>query len=75
MVMVSFCWKMNFLPSKIKKTMRLLTMSLKLTIKVVAFFLGHPVYIPTKYIRFTNNNSERLFLVLFTLVCPFQLGD
>ena len=44
MVMVSFCWKMNFLPSKIKNKFVLLTMSLKLTIKVVAFFLGHPVY-------------------------------
>ena len=44
MVMVSFCWKMNFLPSKLKNKFVLLTMSLKLTIKVVAFFLGHPVW-------------------------------
>ena len=44
MVMVSFCWKINFLPSKIKNKFVLLTRSLKLTIKVVAFFLGHPVY-------------------------------
>ena len=35
---------MNFLPSKIKNKFVLLTMSLKLTIKVVAFFLGHPVF-------------------------------
>ena len=34
---------MNFLPSEIKNKFVLLTMSLKLTIKVVAFFLGHPV--------------------------------
>ena len=38
MVMVSFCWKMNFLPSEKKNRF-------KLTIKVVAFFLGHPVCI------------------------------
>ena len=44
MVMVSFCWKMNFLPGKIKKKSVLLTISLKLMIEVVAFFLGHPVY-------------------------------
>ena len=43
LVMVSFSWKMNFLPSNIKIKFVLLTMSLKLTIKVVAFFLGHPV--------------------------------
>ena len=44
MVMVLFCWKMNFLPSKIKNKSVLLTMSSKLMIEVVAFFLGHPVY-------------------------------
>ena len=43
MVMVSFCWKMNLLPGKIENKSVLLTMSLKLMIKVVAFFLGHPV--------------------------------
>ena len=45
MVMVSFCWKVNFLPSKIENRSVLLTMSLKLMTKVVGFFLGHPVYI------------------------------
>ena len=44
MIMVSFCWKMNVLPSKIKNNSVSSTMFLKLTIKVVAFFLGHPVY-------------------------------
>ena len=43
--MVSFCWKMNFPHNKIKINSVLLMMSLKLTIKVVAFFLGHPVYV------------------------------
>ena len=36
--MVSFCWKMNFPLNKIKINSVLLMMSLKLTIKVVAFF-------------------------------------
>ena len=44
MIMVSFCWKMNVLPNKIKNNSVSSTMFLKLTIKVVAFFLGHPVY-------------------------------
>ena len=43
MVMVSFCLKINCLPSKIKNKFVLLPMSLKLTIKVDAFFVGHPV--------------------------------
>ena len=43
MIMVSFCWKMNFPHNEIKINSVLLMMSLKLTIKVVAFFLGHPV--------------------------------
>ena len=53
MVMVSFCWKVNFLPNKIKNKFVLLTMSLKLTIKVVAFFLGHPVLdlLPQTFVR------------------------
>ena len=45
MIMVSFCWKINFPHNKIKINSVLLMMSLKLTIKVVAFFLGHPVYL------------------------------
>ena len=45
MIMVSFCWKMNFPHNKTKINSVLLMMSLKLTIKVVAFFLGHPVYV------------------------------
>ena len=49
MVMVSFCWKMNFLPSKIKNKSVLLMMSLKLIIEVVAFFLGHPVLYEITY--------------------------
>ena len=35
---------MNFPHNEIKINSVLLMMSLKLTIKVVAFFLGHPVY-------------------------------
>ena len=42
MIMVSFCWKMNFPHNKIEINSILLMMSLKLTIKVVVFFLGHP---------------------------------
>ena len=45
MIMVSFCWKMNFPHDKLEINSVLLMMSLKLTIKVVAFSLGHPVYI------------------------------
>ena len=41
--MVSFCWKMDFPHNKIQINSVLLMMSLKLTIKIVAFFLGHPV--------------------------------
>ena len=44
MIMVSFCWKMNFPHNEIKINSVLLMMSLKLTIKVIAFFLGHPAY-------------------------------
>ena len=50
MLMVSFCWKINFLPSKKKKKKKkksnpfFVTMTLKLMIEVVAFFLGYPVY-------------------------------
>ena len=43
-VLVSFCWKMNILPSKIKTNSFYWTMSLKLTIKFAAFFVFHPVY-------------------------------
>ena len=43
--MVSFCWKINVLPNKIKNNSVSSTMFMKLTIKVVAFFLGHPVYV------------------------------
>ena len=35
---------MHVLPNKIKNNSVSSTMFLKLTIKVVAFFLGHPVY-------------------------------
>ena len=42
MIMVSFCWKMNVLPNKIKNNSVSLTMFLKLTIKVVALFSGPP---------------------------------
>ena len=43
MIIVLFCWKMNFPHNEIKINSVLLMMFLKLTIKVVAFFLGHPV--------------------------------
>ena len=51
MIMVSFSWKMNVLPNKIKNNSVSSTMFMKLTIKVVAFFLGHPV---CKYMIKTN---------------------
>ena len=44
MILVSFCWKMNVLPNEIQNNSVSSTMFMKLTIKVVAFFLGHPVY-------------------------------
>ena len=44
MIMVSFSWKMNVLPNKMKNNSVSSTMFLKLITKVVAFFLGHPVY-------------------------------
>ena len=44
LIMVSFCWKINVLPNKIKNNSVSSTMFMKLTIKVVVFFLGHPVY-------------------------------
>ena len=40
---------MNFPHNKIKINSVLLMMSLTLTIKVVAFFLGHPVYMYSRY--------------------------
>ena len=40
-----FVGKMNVLPNNIKNNSVASTMFLKLTIKVVAFFLGHPVYL------------------------------
>ena len=46
MIMMSFCWKRNVLPNKIKSNSVSSTMFMKLAIKVVAFFLGHPVFQP-----------------------------
>ena len=45
---------MNVLPNKIKNNPVSSTMLLKLTIKVVAFFLGHPVY--NKYTQCTQSS-------------------
>ena len=61
--MVSFCWKMNVLPNKIKNNSVSSAMFMKLTIKVVAFFLGHPVY----SVLLTNHPSK-------TNVCLSQKG-
>ena len=44
MIMVSIYWKINVLPKNPKNNSVSSTMFLQLTIKVIAFFLGHPVY-------------------------------
>ena len=44
MVMVSFCWKMNFLPSKIKKQIRFIDDVLEINDQSRCIILGHPVY-------------------------------
>ena len=46
---MSFCWKRNVLPNKIKSNSVSSTMFMKLAIKVVAFFLGHPVFQVSNY--------------------------
>ena len=52
---------MNVLPNEIQNNSVSSTMFMKLTIKVVAFFLGHPVYqsismqaLPTDVLRITE---------------------
>ena len=70
MVMVSFYKKINFLPSEIKNKSVLLTMSLKLMIEVVAFFLGHPVYtfqcaiFKYSYRVYSFNQSINLYVIM-----------
>ena len=82
MIMVSFCWKMNVLPHKIKNNSVSSTMFLKLIIKVVAFFLGHPVYVQslkmfmTVQLCFEMSNLRAIFLrpikILFLLLNNYQ---
>ena len=58
MIMVSFCWKMNFPHNKIKINSALLMMSLKLTIKVVASFWATLYNISyTYFCLFDGDNS------------------
>ena len=54
MIMASFCWKINFPHNEIKINSVLSMMSLKLTINVVAFFLGHPVFVSISGLNFNN---------------------
>ena len=64
MIMVSFFWKINVLSNKIKDKSVSSTMFLKLTIKVVAFFLGHPVYSNTKVTK-TEHPPFPIFFFFF----------
>ena len=64
MIMVSFCWKMNVLPNKIKNDSVSSTMFMKLTIKVVAFFLGHPVYIHNVQFLHFDEKSYKLIVTI-----------
>ena len=64
MGMVSFCWKIIFLPGKIENNSVLLTMSLKIMIKVVAFFLGHPVYFECNFFGSTPLSPFHFIILL-----------
>ena len=65
MIMVSCCWKMNCPHTEAKIISVLLMMSLKLTIKVVAFFLGHTVYITNKPEKSLHDRSAKRY----SLIC------
>ena len=62
---------MNFPHNKKKINSVLLMMSLKLTIKVVAFFLVHPVYV-LKILNINNNNMGNLYCVVPILIYMYS---
>ena len=59
MIMVSYCWKMNVLPNKIKGNSVSSTLFIKLTIKVVEFFWA------TLYCYLMSRNSKLYRTVIY----------